>query len=47
VFVCKNGESRSFEGVYLIPWLATTVVSIRRLDKVGYKIDIDTAVMKI
>jgi hypothetical protein len=23
VFVCKNGESRSFDGVYLIPRLAT------------------------
>jgi hypothetical protein len=47
VFVCKNDESRSLEGVYFIPRLATNIVSIRQLDEVGYKIDIDTGTMKI
>jgi hypothetical protein len=47
VFVCKNDESRSLEGVYLIPHLATNIVSIGQLDEVGYMIDIDTGVMKI
>jgi hypothetical protein len=47
VFVCKNGESRSFDGVYFIPHLTTKIVSVGQLDKIGYKIDIDTGVMKI
>jgi hypothetical protein len=47
VFVCKNSESRSFDRVYFIPRLITNIVSISQLDKIGYKIDIDTGVMKI
>jgi hypothetical protein len=47
VFVCKNGESRSFEMVYFIPHLMTNIVSISQLDEIGYKIDIDTGAMKI
>jgi hypothetical protein len=47
VFMCKNGQSRSLEGVYFISQLATNIVSIRQLDEVGYKIDINTRVMKI
>jgi hypothetical protein len=37
----------SLEGVYFNPWMATIIVSIGQLDEVGYKIDIDTSVMKI
>jgi hypothetical protein len=47
VFVCKNGESRSFDGVYFIPRLTTNIVSVGQLDEIGYKIDIDTGMMKI
>jgi hypothetical protein len=47
LFVCKNGESSSFNGVYFIPRLTTNIVSIDQLDEIGYKIDIDTDVMKI
>jgi hypothetical protein len=47
VFMCKNSESRSLEGVYFIPRLATNIVSIGKLDGVSYKIYIDTGVMKI
>jgi hypothetical protein len=47
MFVCKNYESRSLEGVYIIPRLATNIASIGQLDEVGYKIDIDTGMMKI
>jgi hypothetical protein len=46
MFVCKNGESRSFGGVYFIPRLTTNIVSIDQLDEIGYKIDIDTSMMK-
>jgi hypothetical protein len=47
MFVCKNGESRSFDGVYFIPRLMTNIVSIGPLDEISYKIDIDTSMMKI
>jgi hypothetical protein len=47
VFMCKNGESRSFDRVYFIPRLMTNIVSIGQLDEIGYKIDFDTGVMKI
>jgi hypothetical protein len=47
VFICKNSESWSFDGVYFIPRLTTNIVSINQLDEIGYKIDIDTGVTKI
>jgi hypothetical protein len=47
VFMCKNGESRSFNGVYFIPRLTTNIMSIGQLDEIGYKIDIDTDMMRI
>jgi hypothetical protein len=46
MFVCKNGESRSFNRVYFIPRMMTNIVSIGQLDEIGYKIDIDTGMMK-
>jgi hypothetical protein len=42
VFMCKNGESQSFDGVYFIPRLTTNIVRVDQLDEIGYKIDIDT-----
>jgi hypothetical protein len=47
VFLCKNGESWSFDEVYFIRRLMTNIVSGGQLDEIGYKIDIDTSVMKI
>jgi hypothetical protein len=47
MFMCKNGESRSFNGVYFIPCLTTNIMSVGQLDEIGYKIDIDTGMMKI
>jgi hypothetical protein len=47
VFVCKNNESWSFDEVYFSPRLTTNIVSVGQLDEIGYKIDIDTGVMKI
>jgi hypothetical protein len=46
MFVCKNGESWSFDGVYFIPRLMINIVSVGQLDEIGYEIDIDTSVMK-
>jgi hypothetical protein len=45
--MCKNDESQSFDGEYFIPHLMTNIMSVGQLDEIGYKIDIDTAVMKI
>jgi hypothetical protein len=45
MFMCKNSESRSFDGVYFIPRLTTSIVSVDQLDEIGYKID--TSMMKI
>jgi hypothetical protein len=28
MFMCKNGESQSFDGVYFIPRLTTNIVSV-------------------
>jgi hypothetical protein len=28
VFICKNGQRRSFIGVYYIPWLTTNIINI-------------------
>jgi hypothetical protein len=47
VLMCKNSEFRSFDGVYFIPCLTTNIMSIGQLDEIGYKIDIDTGMMKI
>jgi hypothetical protein len=47
MFVCKSDKSRSFDGVYIIPRLTTNIVSVGQLDEIGYKIDIDTGMMKI
>jgi hypothetical protein len=47
MFMCKNGESRSFDGIYFIPCLMTNIMSVGQLDEIGYKIDIDTDMMKI
>jgi hypothetical protein len=47
MFMCKNDESRSFDGVYFIPHLTTNIMSVGQLDEIGYKIVIDTGMMKI
>jgi hypothetical protein len=38
--LCKNGEHRSFDGVYYIPRLTTNIVSVGKLDETGYNIHI-------
>jgi hypothetical protein len=47
MFVCKNGEPWTFDVVYFIPRLTTNIMSVDQLDEIGYKIDIDTGMMKI
>jgi hypothetical protein len=47
VFICKNGQRRSFIRVYYIPWLTTNIISIGQLDEASYKLDIHHGFMKI
>jgi hypothetical protein len=47
MFICKNGESRSFDRLYFIPRLTTNIMSVSQLDEIGYKIDINNGMMKI
>jgi hypothetical protein len=47
LFNCKNGEHRSFTGVYYIPRLTSNIISIGQLDEAGYKINIDNGVLRI
>ena len=47
VFLCKNGEHRSFLGAYYIPRLTTNIVSIGQLDQAGYHINIKDGAMKV
>jgi hypothetical protein len=47
MFMCKNSESWSFDGVYFIPRLTTNIMSVGQLDEIGYKIVIDTSMIKI
>ena len=47
VFLCKNGEHRSFAGAYYIPGLMMNIVSIGQLDEAGYNINIKDGAMKV
>ena len=47
MFLCKNGEHRSFAGAYYIPRLTTNIVSLGQLDEVGYHISIKDGEMKV
>jgi hypothetical protein len=38
VFRCKNGEQRSFTGVYFIPRLTANIINMGQLDEAGYDI---------
>jgi hypothetical protein len=40
LFLCKNGEHRSFYDVYYIPRLTMNIVSVGKLDETGYDIHI-------
>jgi hypothetical protein len=47
VFICKNGERRSFARVYFIPRLMANIVSVGQLDEAGYNIHIKNVRMDI
>ena len=41
LFTCKTGEHCTLAGIYYIPWLTASIVSLGQLDEDDYKIDID------
>jgi hypothetical protein len=47
LFSCKIGEHWAFGGVYYIPKLNTNIISLGRLDEVGFHIIINGGVLKI
>jgi hypothetical protein len=47
MFACKDGEHRSFAGVYYIPQPISNIVSVGQLDEDGYKVLIEDRVMTI
>jgi hypothetical protein len=47
LFVCKNGEHKLLVRVYVIPKLATNIISLGQLDEIGYEIRIREGVMKV
>jgi hypothetical protein len=47
VFICKNGERRSFAGVYFTLRLMVNIVSVGQLDEASYDIHIKNARMDI
>jgi hypothetical protein len=44
-YLCKNGERRSFAGVYFISRLMANIVSVGQLDEAGYEVHIRTGKM--
>jgi hypothetical protein len=38
IYECKTGEHRAFNGVYYIPRLNTSIISVGQLDEEGYEV---------
>ncbi|WVZ50371.1 hypothetical protein U9M48_001629 [Paspalum notatum var. saurae] len=47
LFSCKNGEHRSFTGVYYIPQLTANIVSLGQLEEAAYDIHLRCGAMEI
>jgi hypothetical protein len=47
VYECKNGEHRTLTGVYYIPQLWTSIISIGQLDECGYEVRIRSGVLSL
>jgi hypothetical protein len=47
VFTCRNGEHRALTGVYYIPRLRTSIISLGQLDEVGCKSEIGDGELKL
>jgi hypothetical protein len=47
IFSGRNGEHKGLDGVYYIPKLRNSIISIGQLDKIGSKIHIEDGVLRI
>jgi hypothetical protein len=47
LFECKNGEHRSFTGIYFIPRLMENIVSLRQLEEASFNIRLNHSAMNI
>jgi hypothetical protein len=47
LFVCKSDEHRRLDGVYYIPRLTTNIVSLGQMDEDGFKVDIESGVLRL
>ncbi|KAK3121549.1 hypothetical protein QOZ80_8BG0656020 [Eleusine coracana subsp. coracana] len=47
IFAGRNGEHKAFTGMYYIPRLKNSIISIGQLDQGGSKVEIDDGVMRI
>ena len=47
LFACKSGEHRRLDGVYFIPRLTTNIVSLGQMDEDGFKVDIESEILRL
>ena len=47
IFKAKIGEHRLFTGVYYIPALRNSIISVEQLDKNGSRVEIDDSMLRI
>jgi hypothetical protein len=47
LFACKTGEHRRLDGVYYFPRLTTNIVSIGQMDEDGFKVDIESGILRL
>ena len=47
VFQAKNGEHRILHGVYFIPTLRNSIMSLGQLDEAGSKVEIEHSTLRI
>jgi hypothetical protein len=47
IFTCRNGEHRMLTGVYYIPRLTASIITLGQLDEADCKIDIERGVLRI
>jgi hypothetical protein len=47
IFAAESGEHRLLTGVYYIPALRNSIISLRQLDESGSRVEIKDGVMRI
>ena len=47
IFKAKTGEHRLLTGVYYIPALRNSIISVRQLDENGSRVEIEVGVLRI